>query len=330
MGGRRDARKLRTVTGFLEWQLDKLLHEANAPCNPRGVLGVCCPRQGDRGGAYFVLRMVYIRLPSTHSPLLSGKMAWNDSNPPLKANGPKGLFLCILTIISQVFVAVVVFAGCATDTGTKTELNGAALAQMTHLEVQVSVLTDFSVVLDREEVHGIDYLLLPVAMTGLGGLAVATGGEATLEGVRDRKDAQRAKDLRTTIAEINLQSLAQEALMNDLRRAPRFQSVRAASGQDGLSPAGTAVLRVRIENWGLYADKSEDRSLRLVQIGLNSTVTLVDSGGRVAWEHRDHFTGGVHRAIGEYSSSPALLKREIEETVQRYCARVANEIRYAQ
>jgi hypothetical protein len=86
---------------------------------------------------------------------------------------------------------------------------------------------------------------------------------------------------------------------------------------------------VRIEQWGLNSDKSEARSLQQVQVGLNATASLVGRDGNIVWERKDYFTGGTQHSFAEYRDSPALLKREINEMIQRYCMRLVNEIRYA-
>jgi hypothetical protein len=226
-----------------------------------------------------------------------------------------------------VVFCISLFAGCST-TGTKKPMNVGTLSGIHRLEVQVGVDKDFSVNVAGQEVNGIDFLLTAIALTGVPGKAVAAASESVAQELRARKDAQRAKDLRAAIAEIDLQNLAQEALVDGLQTSPRFTSVTAVT-REGPPPAGAGVLRVRIENWGLYAGKSEARSLQKVQVGINATVSLFGADGKLSWERKDHPTGGVHRPIGEYGSSPALLRSEIEDTVKGYCARVVNDIRYA-
>jgi hypothetical protein len=200
-----------------------------------------------------------------------------------------------------------------------------ALSKIDTLEVQVRVDADFSVVLAGQEINAIDYLLIPFS-SGVVGVT----GEAALHSVRSAKDAERAKEIRGTIADIKPQSLAQNALVEGLKTSHRFKSVTAAFEWDQQPHNNAAgVLRVRIENWGLYASKSDDRSLQKVEVAINASASLFGGDGKLTWEHKDHFTGGLHRQVAEYSSSPELLKNEIEETIRRYCARVANEIRYA-
>jgi hypothetical protein len=217
-------------------------------------------------------------------------------------------------------------------------MNIGAVSQIENLEVQVRADKDFSVDIAGEEVNAIDILLLPFALPpagppGLAGIvasdALAAAADAASQAIKRHEDDQRATKLRAAIAEINPQSLSQKALVDALQSSLRFKSVTAATEREEPSLSGAGILRVRIEKWGLYASKSEERSLQKVQVGIHATATLVGGDGEVAWQKSDFFTGGVHRPIGEYGSSPDLLKSEIDETVRRYSASVANEIRYA-
>jgi hypothetical protein len=238
----------------------------------------------------------------------------------------KGAFSLLSSVLTRVILAlfcISVFAGCDTVSGTKTPMNIGALSKINNLEVQVRVDEDFSVVLAGERMNANDTLFL---FNG----ALHAASEGALLGIRGQEDAQRAKNLHMAIAEIKLQSLTQKALVDGLQTSLRFKSVTAVNERAEKSPDGAGILLVRIENWGLYAGSKENASLQKVQVGLNATASLVGGDGKLAWEHKDYFTGGVHRPIAEYGSSPYLLKSEIEETVGRYCARVVNEIRYAQ
>jgi len=205
-----------------------------------------------------------------------------------------------------------------------------ALSKIDNLEVQVGVDKDFSVVVSGEKANGLDFFMAYVWMTGgLVDKIVAGSVQANVsERSKVQEDALRAKNLRTAIAEINLQSLTQKALVDGLQSSLRFKSVAAVAERAEPSPTGAGILLVRVEDWGLYSDKSEDRSLQKVQVGLHATASLIGIDGKLAWERRDYFTGGVQRSFSEYGSSPGLLKNEIEETAGRYCARVVNEIRY--
>ena len=202
-------------------------------------------------------------------------------------------------------------------------MNTGALYKIENLDVQVRVDQDFSLVLASEVVNGYDALFL---FNG----AADFVGRAVLKGIRANEDANLARTFREKIAAINLQSLTQKALVDGLQATLRFKSVTAITQGMEPSPTDRGILRVRIENWGLYAGSKENASLQKVEVGLNATCTLVGGDGKIAWEHKDHFTGGIHRPISEYASSPDLLIREIEETTRRYCSRVVNEIRYAQ
>jgi hypothetical protein len=232
-----------------------------------------------------------------------------------------------------VMLCISVFAGCATDTntGTKKPMNIGALSKIDNLEVQVRADKGFSVDVAGQEVNAIDFLLLPVALLGgIGGQAVAGAVDQNVsQPIKGREDAQRAKKLRETIADINLQSLAQKALVDGLETSHRFKSVTAATERAEPSASGAAILRVRIENWGLFSDRGEDRSLQKVQAGINATAVLVGADGQTIWQRNDYITSGAQHSFNEYGSSPELLKTDFTEIVKRYSARMANEIRYA-
>jgi hypothetical protein len=199
------------------------------------------------------------------------------------------------------------------------------VAKIDNIEVRVSVAEGFSVVLaDNGRLNVDEMFWINMFGTGVGRLV----GAEIVESRRKKEDAERAKTFSAAIAEINLQRLARKALIDGLQSSLRFKSVTAVTEPTGPPPTGAGILRVRIENWGLYAGSREDATLQQVQVGLNATASLIGGDGKLAWEHRDHFTGGVHRSIGEYGSSPVLLTNEIEDTVRRYCDRVVNEIRY--
>jgi len=233
-----------------------------------------------------------------------------------------------LSLISSVGIRVIlvlfsisIFAGCDTVTGTKTPMHTGALSSMDNLEVQVRVDEDFSVILARNRRLNVNEAFW------IGMLGSAAAG--IVDSRRENEDAQRAKTFRMAIAELNVQGLAQKALVDGLQTSRRFASVTTVTEREEPSPPDSGILRVRIENWGLYAPSTENETLQQVQVGLNATASLVGGDGKLAWEHRDHFTGGVHHSIRDYGSSPAILKNEIEDTVRRYCGRVVNEIRYA-
>lgn len=226
-------------------------------------------------------------------------------------------------------LCISVFDGCETGTtGTKKEMNVSALSKFDQLEVQVSVDKDFSVMLAGQTVNGLDYLLLPVAMTGIGGATVAASVDTISVNSKAAVDARRAKDLRQAVSDINPQESVQKALVEGLQSTGRFKSVTAANAGAG-SSVDQGVFRVQIEEWGLYSDKSEDRNLQQVQVGLHATARLLGSDGKTVWEHKDFFTGGTQHAFNQYRDSPELLKSEINEMIQRYCTRMVNEIRYA-
>jgi hypothetical protein len=206
-----------------------------------------------------------------------------------------------------------------------------ALSKIENMEVQVKVDKDFSVVVNGDRINGLDILFVSVQITGgLAGTLVGGGVENASGGIKSRADAERAKKLQAVIAEINLQSLSQKTLVDDLQASLRFKSVTAVTDRADLSAFGAGVLMVEIEDWGLFAGGKENADLEKVQVGLDVTASLIGGDGKLVWKHNDHFTGGVHHPIGEYGASPGLLKSEIEEMVKRYCASVANEIRYAQ
>ncbi len=223
-----------------------------------------------------------------------------------------------------------VLDGCETGTtGTKKEMQVRALSALDRIEVQVSVDKDFSVMLAGQKANGIDFLLLPVAVVGgAAGTAVAGAVDSINVSSKAAADARRAKGLREAIAEIDPQKSVQQALVDGLQSTGRFKSVTAANAGGG-SAAGQGLFRVRIESWGLNSDKSEERSRQQVQVGLRATAWLVGGDGKVLWEHKDYFTGGTQHSFAQYRDSPELLKSEINETMQRYCTRLANEIRYA-
>jgi len=227
-------------------------------------------------------------------------------------------------------LCISVLDGCETGTtGTKKEMNVSALSKIDQLEVQVSVDKDFSVMLAGQKVNGIDFLLLPLTVLAYpGGMVVAGAVDSINVHSKAAVDARQAKDLRAAISEINPQESVQKALVDGLQSTARFKSVTAGNvGAD--SSAGQGIFRVQIENWGLYSDKSEERSLQQVQVGLNATASLIGSDGKIVWEHKDYFTGGTQHSFTQYRNSPELLKSEINEMIQRYCARMVNEIRYA-
>jgi hypothetical protein len=255
-----------------------------------------------------------------------------QSNNKLSTPGAwtKGAFSLLSSVGIRVILAIFcicVFTGCDTVTGTKIPMHTGVLSKIDSIEVQVGVDEDFSVVLaDNKRLDVNEMFWINMFGSGAGRIVGAEIAEAR----RTKEDAERAKTFRVAIAEINLQSLAQKTLVDGLQASLRFKSVTAVTEQAEQSSTGAGILRVRIENWGLYAGSRENATLQQVQVGLTATASLVGGDGKLAWEHRDHFTGGVHRSIGEYGSSPVLLTNEIEDTVRRYCARVVNEIRYAQ
>jgi len=252
-------------------------------------------------------------------------MSLNNDNLSLTATRSKRESSSMSSVVIRVILVlfcISVFAGCDTATGTKTPINISTLAKIDNLGVEVRVDKDFSVLLAGEELNGMDLFWVEMPF----GEVV---GEAVLQGNRHNEDAERAKNFRAMIAEINLQLLTQKALVDGLQSSLRFQSVTSVTEREEPPPTGAGILLVRIENWGLYAGSTDNAKLQKVQVGLNATASLVGDGGKIAWKHRDFFTSGVHRPIAEYISSPSLLKSEIEETARRYCARVVNEIRYA-
>jgi hypothetical protein len=235
-------------------------------------------------------------------------------------------------------LCVTVFAGCDTSTGTKTAMQAGAVSKIGKLEVQVSVDGDFSLTLAGAKPRGfkdvpLSYVSVELwpkskyRVTLMSPESVVNG--LALDSQRAAEDAQRAQTFCTTVAGIPIQSIAEKALVDGLQASRRFELVTAVSGPEGASPSGAGTLRVRIENWGLYADSRENATADLVQVGLNATAVLAGADGKRLWEHTDYFTSGMHRPISEYGSSPDLLKSEMEETARRYCARVVNEIRYA-
>ncbi len=243
-------------------------------------------------------------------------------------------FRCPPTLSFHLVLSVVLsllLVGCVSSSGTKTPIKSGALSRIERLEVMVGVDKDFSVVVAGEKANGLDFFMAYVWMTGgLVGQTVAGAVHGSVSEPRKlQEDEQRAKNLRAGIAEINLQSLTQKALVDGLQSSHRFKAVIASPESTERSPTGTGILRVTIEDWGLYADKSSERSQQKVQIGFHALASLIGLDGKVEWERRDYLTGGVQRSFNEYGSSPSLLKNEIEETATRYCARVVNEIRYA-
>ncbi len=203
-------------------------------------------------------------------------------------------------------------------------MNIGALSKVDQLEVQVHADKAFSVVLAGTQLNGLDALF---AFDPGGALARTV--EAVASATRSYEDAQRAKKFRAAIAEIDLQSLTQKTLVDGLQASLRFKSVTAATERPEPSPTGAGILRVQIDNWGLYADSVDNARLHKVQVGLNATASLIGGDGTLVWRHSDYFTGGEHRPIDDYVSSPDLLKSNIEEAVTGYSARVVNEIRYA-
>ena len=209
------------------------------------------------------------------------------------------------------------FAGCASDTGTKAPMNGRALAQIDQLYIQVSVEKDFSVTLAREEVNWNDFFF--------GGLI----GGPVLQADRQYEDAAQAKSFHDAVAKLDLQNFTQSTLIKLLQNSGRFKLVIAEAGQVNSNLLHRGILRVVIQNWGLRADSKENAHDQKVHVAFNLTSSLVDNEGKMIWEHKDYYTSGMHRLVLDYISSPELLKNAIDETIARYCGRVANEIRYA-
>ncbi|MGA3182646.1 MAG: hypothetical protein ABSF38_20155 [Verrucomicrobiota bacterium] len=242
-------------------------------------------------------------------------------------------------------LGIAIFAGCDTDTGTKKVMQPGAVSKIDDLTVQVSVDRDFSLTLAAAKPRSLKEVPLTFTAVRLGSLVspllsdsgppVVVVSPKSIAAAKEwdaqhaAEDARRAEAFRSKVAEIRIQSTAENALMDALQAARRFQTVTTVSVPQRASPACTGTLWVRIENWGLYADSRENAVLDQVQVGLNATAVLMGAGGKRIWEHADYFTSGIHRPITEYGSSPDLLKNEMEETTRRYCATVANEIRYA-
>jgi hypothetical protein len=82
--------------------------------------------------------------------ILSLPSVWSKGESLFISSVGISAFLLIFCIAS--------FAGCTTDTGTKTAMNIGALYKIDNLEVQVFADKDFSVVLAGEEVNGYDVL----------------------------------------------------------------------------------------------------------------------------------------------------------------------------
>jgi hypothetical protein len=258
-------------------------------------------------------------------------MSPDRAKRPLSAAAPMGKlsFLSFLAIRGSLLLLCIAFlAGCAT--GTKKSMNAGIVSEVENLDVQVRIDKDFSVALAKERLGGADALLAVLGLAGgLAGEAMLVGTESVAIEARGGRDAQRARKLREAIATIDLQSLTQKALVDGLQATLRFKAVTVASRPEARPPAAAGILRVRIEDWGLYAGANEKATLQQVEVGFNASTSLIGRNGRLAWKRTDYFMGGAHHPIAEYGSSPVLLKNEIEETVRRYCARVVNEIRYA-
>jgi hypothetical protein len=250
----------------------------------------------------------------------------NLSTPTAGRKGASSFLLSVRILVILAIFCISVFAGCDTTTGTRTAMRSGALSKIDNLDVQVSVDRDFSVTLSGAKPRSLDEVHLILTSPKV----IAIASVVISDSKREAEDAKRALAFRSTVAEIHAQSIAGKALVDGLQASRRFVSVTAVSEPQEIRPADSGILRVRIENWGLYADSRENAALDQVQVGLNATAQLVGAGGKRIWEHTDYFTSGLHRPISEYGSSPDLLKSEMEETIRRYCARVVNEIRYAQ
>lgn len=194
-------------------------------------------------------------------------------------------------------------------------MNSAAVSQIRNLGVQVQVLEDFSVVLTQDQMESGGFVLAGVL------------GASIQEGRQTAKDAQIATLLRPQLGDLNCRNLLTNTLCEGLGKAGRFNTVQTAQGASP-APQCDALLVVNVKAWGLRTGSGE-HGTRKAQPAVSAHVSLVPTaGGRPLWERADYFLGSSIRPVEEFSRTEGLLRREMEDTLNRYANRIVNEIRF--
>lgn len=270
-----------------------------------------------------------------HSAIMSNNLTRRSADgllPRGQNTQPNGLAVWLATLLSAcagaanrgwiircgaVSLEVALLTGCAgvTKTGEQTQMNSAAVSQIRNLGVQVKVLEDFSVVLTQDQMESGGFVL-----AGVLGASIQDAGQTA-------KDAQIAAALSPQLGGLNCQELLTSTLCEGLGKAGRFSTVQTAQGA---SPATQcdALLVVKVKAWGLRTGSGE-HGTRKAQAAISAHVSLVPAaGGRPLWERADYFLGSSVRPVEEFSRTEGLLRRELEETLNRYANRIVNEIRF--
>lgn len=221
-----------------------------------------------------------------------------------------------LIMLSVAVVGALLQVGCATTSGTKTELTARELAQIKALETEVLVEKKFEVYLARGRDASTGWLL--------GGIF----GGAIQSGMQSDADAKDTAQCQALLGDFDCQELIKTTLAGELGGAKLFSTVTP------VRPAGKAEapvpnrLCLTVHQWGLMSgglDKTEKNAL----VGLTATTALTGPMGTKIWERTDFSIGGNYHRLDELKNSPELLRKEIEKALRRYCVRVVNEMRFA-
>lgn len=214
------------------------------------------------------------------------------------------------------FLAIGLVAGCVnTSTGIKKELNSSALSEIKDIAVEVVVVEDFSVVLLKDAPKDAGYFT--------GGVI----GTAIQQGFHASADSATANRLKPQLVDLNCQSFLLRYLKEGLTSSGKFMSVTESSANKQLAEVGGTIV-LRVKKWGLRTGMGS--SGKKAQVAIDVEAVLFSNRSKIKiWERADYFAGAVIHPIEDYTDSPGVLKKEIEDSLTLYADRIVNEIRFA-
>jgi hypothetical protein len=221
------------------------------------------------------------------------------------------------SLFSVVFAAVIIYAGCATQTGTKIEMLEGDLSNVHNLGVSVIEETGFKVMISQDE------------MTGTGAVVGGMIGMAIEHGIRSYQDEKIQNEFDEFVQYINIEAMAMESVMHYLKESYSFYSINDLSEYESSSSLPEdmdAVLEIVIKEWGLHRCPAEED---MVQMGfnINSTLTLCENNRKV-WERNDHYYSGKCYALQELEEDSDLFHEVISKAIEKVSGRIVYELVY--